>query len=130
MPEFSVAKGEVVAIVGRVGSGEQLGCGPAGSLPLDLVCACWCLAIRHPAPDIAKRLNEQNPSGKSSILQALLSKMTAAKGSVKVGSGAIAYVPQTPWVQNLTLRENILFGLPYDEARYGERAQGARGPTV
>lgn len=25
---------------------------------------------------------------------------------------------QTPWVQNMTLKENILFGLPFDEDRY------------
>lgn len=57
------------------------------------------------------------PAGKSSVLQAILGKMTAAQGSVQVG-GSIAYVPQTPWVQNLTLRENILFGLEFDEAKY------------
>lgn len=51
------------------------------------------------------------------MLQALLSKMTQSKGSVRVGGGVIAFVPQSPWVQNLTLRENILFGLPYDQAR-------------
>jgi ATP-binding cassette subfamily C (CFTR/MRP) protein 1 len=56
-------------------------------------------------------------TGKSSVLQALLSKMTVARGSVRVGS-MCAYVPQSPWVQNLSLRENIIFGLPYDEAHY------------
>jgi ABC-type multidrug transport system fused ATPase/permease subunit len=43
--------------------------------------------------------------------------MVVAKGSVNVG-GQIAYVPQTPWVQNLSLRDNILFGLEYDESKY------------
>ena len=43
--------------------------------------------------------------------------MSAAKGAVQVG-GTIAYVPQTPWVQNLTLKDNILFGLEYEEAKY------------
>ncbi len=56
-------------------------------------------------------------SGKSSVFTAILDNMRVAKGSVSVG-GTIGYVPQTPWVQNLTLRDNILFGLPYDEARY------------
>jgi ATP-binding cassette, subfamily C (CFTR/MRP), member 1 len=36
---------------------------------------------------------------------------------MKVG-GKMAYVPQTPWVQNLTLRDNITFGLPFDEEKY------------
>jgi hypothetical protein len=51
------------------------------------------------------------------VLQAILSKMQTAKGSVQVG-GSIAYVPQTPWVQNLNLKDNILFGLEYDEEKY------------
>lgn len=56
-------------------------------------------------------------AGKSSVLQAILSKMKTAKGTVHVG-GRIAYVPQTPWVQNLSMRDNILFGMEYDEAKY------------
>ena len=30
----------------------------------------------------------------------------------------VAYVPQSAFIYNATVRENILFGLPYDEARY------------
>jgi len=56
-------------------------------------------------------------SGKSSIFTAILDSMNLEKGTMQVG-GQIAYVPQSPWVQNLTLKENILFGLPYDEAKY------------
>ncbi len=59
------------------------------------------------------------------MLQALLSKMTAACGTVHVGAGAIAYVPQTPWVQNLSLRDNILFGLPFDQERYSRVVHAA-----
>ena len=32
--------------------------------------------------------------------------------------GSVAYVPQQAWIQNLTLRENILFGKPYVEQTY------------
>ena len=32
--------------------------------------------------------------------------------------GQIAYVPQQAWIQNATVRDNILFGKPYNEARY------------
>lgn len=31
-----------------------------------------------------------------------------------------AYVPQTTWLQNATIKENILFNLPFDEQRYQE----------
>ncbi|KAH7877954.1 P-loop containing nucleoside triphosphate hydrolase protein [Lentinula edodes] len=33
-------------------------------------------------------------------------------------SGGIAYAAQESWVLNETIRDNILFGLPYDEDRY------------
>ena len=31
---------------------------------------------------------------------------------------SIAFVSQIPWIENATLRDNILFGLPYDKERY------------
>lgn len=30
----------------------------------------------------------------------------------------MAYVPQQAWIQNATLRDNILFGKPYNEQKY------------
>lgn len=32
--------------------------------------------------------------------------------------GSIAYVPQQAWLQNATLKDNILFGKDYDVKRY------------
>jgi len=32
--------------------------------------------------------------------------------------GGVVYAAQESWVQNQTIRENILFGLPFDESRY------------
>ncbi len=34
------------------------------------------------------------------------------------GHVQVAYVPQSAFIYNATVRENILFGQPYDEARY------------
>jgi ABC-type multidrug transport system fused ATPase/permease subunit len=31
-----------------------------------------------------------------------------------------AYVPQSAWLQNASVRENILFGLPYNKERYSQ----------
>ncbi|KAK7203382.1 ABC multidrug transporter [Myxozyma melibiosi] len=55
-------------------------------------------------------------SGKTSLLASLVGEMRQTGGSVKIG-GKIAYCPQ-PWIQNSTLRENILFGREYDEDKY------------
>ncbi|KAJ0406074.1 hypothetical protein ATCC90586_005898 [Pythium insidiosum] len=56
-------------------------------------------------------------SGKSSLCAALLGDMPKLSGTVYVG-GCVAYCSQQPWIQNLTIRENILFGQPYDKKKY------------
>ena len=38
--------------------------------------------------------------------------------------GGVAYAAQESWVQNETIKDNILFGSPYDEERY-EKGVGA-----
>ncbi|OQR85427.1 multidrug resistance-associated protein 1 [Achlya hypogyna] len=55
--------------------------------------------------------------GKSSLCSILLGEMHKAGGSVFVG-GRVAYFAQQSWIQNTTIRENILFGKPYDRALY------------
>ncbi|KAJ3017793.1 UNVERIFIED_CONTAM: hypothetical protein HDU68_011483 [Siphonaria sp. JEL0065] len=56
-------------------------------------------------------------SGKSSLLSATLGEMYKSSGSVTV-CGKVAYVPQTPWIMNATLRENIVFGGVFEEDWY------------
>lgn len=56
-------------------------------------------------------------SGKSSLLSALIGELHKLEGSVNTW-GRIAYASQQAWVQNTTLRENILFGKEFDETRY------------
>ncbi|KAJ7658502.1 multidrug resistance-associated ABC transporter [Mycena rosella] len=56
-------------------------------------------------------------SGKSSILQALIGEMRKTAGTVKFG-GTLAYVPQTAWIRNATLRQNIIFGGEEDEEKF------------
>ena len=34
--------------------------------------------------------------------------------------GTVAYVPQQAWVQNTTIKDNILFGSNLDNMKYGE----------
>ncbi|KAG0148314.1 hypothetical protein CROQUDRAFT_669974 [Cronartium quercuum f. sp. fusiforme G11] len=57
-------------------------------------------------------------SGKSSLLQALIGEMKQTAGRNARFGGSIGYCPQSAWIQNDTIRGNILFGLPYEEKKY------------
>ncbi|KAJ1301602.1 hypothetical protein OPQ81_008850 [Rhizoctonia solani] len=63
-------------------------------------------------------------SGKSSLLQGLIGEMRREKGSVTFG-GSVGYCPQTAWIQSATVRDNIVFGREFDEARYWEAVRVA-----
>lgn len=56
-------------------------------------------------------------SGKSTLLSAIMEQVTLIKGSVSV-YGSLGFVPQQAWIQNMSVRDNILFGKDYDEERY------------
>ncbi|EEE61576.1 hypothetical protein OsJ_15950 [Oryza sativa Japonica Group] len=56
-------------------------------------------------------------SGKSSLLSCVLGEMPKVQGTVKV-FGTKAYVPQSSWILSGTIRENILFGSPFETDRY------------
>jgi ATP-binding cassette, subfamily C (CFTR/MRP), member 1 len=60
-------------------------------------------------------------SGKSSLLQAMIGEMKRTRGEV-VFSGSVAYVPQTAWIMNATLRDNITFGRAEDETKCVSRS--------
>jgi len=77
-------------------------------------------------------------SGKSLLLASILGECDILSGVVRVPvppplderhdeyatpsnwiiDSAIAYVAQIPWIENATIKDNILFGLPYDPVRY------------
>jgi len=75
---FSVKRGEILAIVGPVGS------------------------------------------GKSTIMNGIIGEVEASDETKLSIHGATTYVSQTPLVLNATLRDNILFGLPFDEEWYNK----------
>ncbi|EGZ11462.1 abcc transporter [Phytophthora sojae] len=55
--------------------------------------------------------------GKSSLCSALLGEMEKRSGTVFVG-GTVAYCSQQPWIQNMTVRDNILFGHHFQRKKY------------
>lgn len=56
-------------------------------------------------------------SGKSSLLMMILGELVPSEGKIR-HSGRISFSPQTSWIMPGTIRDNILFGLIYDEYRY------------
>lgn len=56
-------------------------------------------------------------SGKSSLLQGLVGEMRKSSGTIEL-NGSVSYASQVAWIQNCSIRENILFGQPMDEERY------------
>jgi ATP-binding cassette subfamily C (CFTR/MRP) protein 1 len=56
-------------------------------------------------------------SGKSTLVAGLLNDLQPVKGSIAV-SGSVAYCAQTPFIVSGTLRDNILFGAPFDADKY------------
>lgn len=58
-------------------------------------------------------------SGKSSLLNAIMGELPPVSGTVSmVEDTKIAYASQLPWITAGTIKDNILFGLKYDETRF------------
>lgn len=77
-------------------------------------------------------------SGKSLLLASILGEADIANGIIQVPrgpppserfdqqatasnwclAGSLAFVAQIPWIENATIKDNILFGLPLDPVRY------------
>lgn len=55
--------------------------------------------------------------GKSSLVFSLLGDTKKLQGTVNI-DGSLAYVAQQAWIQNATLQDNILFGLPMEQDFY------------
>jgi len=56
-------------------------------------------------------------SGKSSLINAIIGEMKKEEGKI-IHGGTISYCSQQAWIQNATVRDNILFGKEYDEELY------------
>ena len=57
--------------------------------------------------------------GKSSFLNSILGEMIKFRGKINL-NGSISYVPQQAWIQNATVRDNIIFGKNYDKSFYNK----------
>ncbi|KAH0544123.1 probable multidrug resistance-associated protein lethal(2)03659 [Cotesia glomerata] len=97
-----------------------------GSLTFHNVCAKW---LDSDDEDTLKGINldiksgqlvaivGQVGSGKTSLLNAILKELPVHTGTVDV-CGKIAYASQEPWLFAGSVRQNILFGRPWDAKKY------------
>ncbi|RAL16008.1 uncharacterized protein BO97DRAFT_421249 [Aspergillus homomorphus CBS 101889] len=57
-------------------------------------------------------------SGKTTLLKAVMGEVKCLKGSVIISDSAIAYCGQDVWLQDMSLRDNILGGRTFDAGFY------------
>ncbi|KAF5879184.1 putative abc multidrug protein [Botrytis fragariae] len=57
-------------------------------------------------------------SGKSSLLKGLLGEIPSTKGNVYINHSQVALVDQTSWIQNCSIRDNIIGTSDYESAWY------------
>ena len=98
---LSFPTGELSVISGKTGTGKTLLLNALLG-EVDLLTG----AIRMPLSEM--RLCQMPPSHNSA---------TVHPGNWIV-SGSVAYVGQVPWLESSSLRDNILFGLPFSQDRY------------
>ena len=63
--------------------------------------------------------------GKSSILYSIMGETCITKGTKQV-QGSIAYVEQEPFIYSASVKENILFGQPWDELKFQKTIQASQ----
>ena len=59
-------------------------------------------------------------AGKTALLQALMGELDSLGGHAIRPNELIGYCAQTPWLQSMSIRDNILFSSPYEKKYYRE----------
>ena len=93
------------------------------------------LSLSFPTNELSI-ISGKTGSGKSLLLAAIIGEAESLSGVIRIPKPgperyhnsthtqtwiipeAIAFVAQVPWIENATIKDNILFGLPCDESRY------------
>jgi ATP-binding cassette subfamily C (CFTR/MRP) protein 1 len=64
-------------------------------------------------------LMSESDGGKTSFFHALMGNLSLVSGRISYG-GKIGYLPQKLWFRKTTVRENILFGMEYNQRKLGQ----------
>jgi ABC-type bacteriocin/lantibiotic exporter with double-glycine peptidase domain len=62
-------------------------------------------------------------SGKSTLLRLATGDLKPSSGTVVISDADIAVCNQTPWIANLSIRDNIIGASPFNAERYGMALQ-------
>ncbi|KAF9258421.1 P-loop containing nucleoside triphosphate hydrolase protein [Marasmius fiardii PR-910] len=122
----------VVSVVKSVGSGRERSADSKSDHRFELK----DISVMFPEGKLTV-VTGPTASGKTALLMAVLGEMTVLSGEVVLhkdprrlvhlddGSGrdekymeTISYASQSPWLRHQTIKENILFGYPFDAKRY------------
>ena len=57
-------------------------------------------------------------SGKTSLLMSILNEVPFIKCDELAVNGSVFYVSQEPWIFSASVRQNILFGKPYEKKKF------------
>lgn len=101
---LSIQQGQLVGVVGPVGAGKS-------SLLQAL------LGELQPCYDSISSNNIDNNDATAEQRQQITTITTKTRPEIVV-KGSVAYCSQVPWITASTVRENILFGQPFDPALY------------
>ena len=95
--------------------------------------------VRFPPGELSL-VSGQTGAGKSLLLAAIIGEADKQSGTIRapkapamqdrhdskanksdwIIENATAFVAQVPWIENASIRDNILFGLPFDSGRYNK----------
>ncbi|CAM9906694.1 unnamed protein product, partial [Laminaria digitata] len=113
---------------GKAGSDRRCPDLARGQLKIENGTFRWRQTLEHSKPTLSNINLEVQPrdlvcvygatgAGKSSLLMAFLQELVTVEGKSLI-NGSVAYASQRAWIQNATVRDNILFGCKYDAHRY------------
>ncbi|CAI2363872.1 unnamed protein product [Moneuplotes crassus] len=102
---LQISKGEFVCIIGQVGSGK--------SSLLSAILGDMLYLSDETIQAYQHRVLDDG-------LRRELHEAQQREASVIRLGGSVSYVQQVPWIQNKTIRDNILFGKRMDEQRYNQ----------
>ena len=100
---LQIMKGELIWVVGEVGAGKS-------SLISSIIGELLYLDN--------DTFNKYSMQSIDSWSKEVLNSVSNSHKNIIRLNGSVSLVQQSPWIQNMTIRDNILFGLPFDKQKY------------